>query len=215
VLRRNKNDLPLWEYSIPFALNRAREMTVMKISKWFLSCFFIIFWVSTTYADQFKDGIHGMRWGSAITQHDHLTKVRDADLIAYYVNSNMLYQAANQAVPGVVYGFYQRELFAAYIKLQSPAQFQYTIQHFTAKLGEPKVTFLNSQRQSIYRWKDGDIKIKLKMNESIPDIKMGIYYMPLSDKVNQEQLEKPPDAVFDSSPSPGRQKVQTAPLISR
>jgi hypothetical protein len=34
----------------------------------------------------------------------------------------MIYRAANQPVPGVIYGFFQDRLFAVYIKLRSPNQ---------------------------------------------------------------------------------------------
>jgi hypothetical protein len=169
--------------------------------------------VAGTAAGQYKDGIHGMQWDSTITLYKQLTKIREQGPIAYYVNTNMLYQVASQAVPGVVYGFYHQQLFAAYIKFQSPDQFQHMIQHFTAKLGEPKVTFTSATQQSVYRWKDGNVKIKLKKKESSPDIKMGLYYMPLSEEVNQEQLENPPTEVFENFPSGDNQKVPTAPFL--
>ena len=141
-------------------------------------------------------------------QYKHLTKVREADMVAYFANADTLYQVANQPVPGVVYGFYQDKFFAVYIKLQSPDQFYITARRFTTRYGNPKVTFIAESQQTIYRWKDADVKIKLKRSESNGDLKLAIYYTPLSDKLNQAF---PPDSVQPMSGS--KKAVQKAPLL--
>ena len=173
----------------------------------------LVLLLTSPAAGQFEDGIHGMPWGSDIRRHDHLTKVREEGPLAYLVNTSMLYQVANQAVQRVVYGFFQGKLFAAYIQFQSPDQFHNTVQHFRDKLGEPKVTFIASDQQSIYRWKKGEIKIKLKMKKNGQQKKMGIYYQPLSAKVNQAQRERPPAEAFALPPAANGQDLPSAPLL--
>jgi hypothetical protein len=45
-------------------------------------------------ASDIQQGIHGMKWGSAIAEYDNLTKVHEVKQTAYYANSNMVYQTA-------------------------------------------------------------------------------------------------------------------------
>jgi hypothetical protein len=202
------------KYASNFALmHESKEMSIMKAFSKIFGFMLLILSVASAAAGQYKDGIHGMPWGSAITEYGQLTKVRGDGSVAYYVNSNMLYQVASQDVPAVVYGAYQGKLFAAFIMFQTPDQFQYMIQHFTTKLGEPKVTFTSASRQSVYRWKNGNVKIKMKKEESRPDFKMGLYFMPLSDQANQERLENPPAEIFENLPSKEGQELPSAPLV--
>jgi hypothetical protein len=65
------------------------------------------------------EGIHGMKWGSLISDYDGLTKVHEKYQAAFYAKSNMLYNTANQQVFRVSYGFYRIQLYAASIKLAS------------------------------------------------------------------------------------------------
>ena len=66
----------------------------------------IILWLGTAWAaSDIQQGVHGMKWGSSISENGELTKVHQANQAAYYANSNMVYQSANQPVPGVFYGF--------------------------------------------------------------------------------------------------------------
>ncbi|MFZ0612797.1 MAG: hypothetical protein WAM73_11205 [Desulfobacterales bacterium] len=70
-------------------------------------------------------------------------------------------------------------------------------------------------RQSVYRWKDDNVKIKLKMNESSPEIKLGLYYSPLAEQLNEEQFENLPDDVLIRRPPESGEKVKTAPLLDK
>ena len=164
-------------------------------------------------AGDIQQGIHGMQWGSSISAHDELTKVHEVKHAAYYANSHMVYQTANQPVPGVFYGFYRDQFFAVFIKLRSPDQFAQLERQFTAKHGKPKTTYYPASSQTVHRWKNANVKIKLKMKEKTGEYKLAIYYAPLSSKLNLEQLENiPPEAYKKTSP----QKAATqkpAPLL--
>jgi hypothetical protein len=148
--------------------------------------------ISSAAAEEPKDGMHGMRWGSSADQHAHLTPVREAAPVTYYINSTMNYVVSNQPVPEVIYGFYKGRFFAVYIKLRSPDQFFNLTRHFTAKYGKPKVDHIAHIQQTVYRWKESDIKIKLKMTESTGNIKLAIYYSPLASELNQAIVENLP-----------------------
>ena len=184
-------------------------------SVWVIGVWIVWSFASTrAYAGQDIDqGMHGMRWGAAASTYEFLTKVRQDGPVAYYVNANTVYQSANQIVPGVVYGFYDKQFFAVYIKLRTPDQFIQTRRYFSSHYGPPDVTRDAGGRQSVYRWKDADVKIKLKLNDSTGDIKLAVYYAPLATERNQERLESIPDEDFSGRSRPGGQTAKPAPLL--
>lgn len=163
-------------------------------------------------ASDLKAGVHGMAWASLAADHDQLTKVRTAGPVSYYVNRNMIYRAADQSVPGVVYGFYQDRLFAVYIRLRSPNQAYYTDKHFTTAYGPAKVSTNGDGDQTIYRWQADDLKIKLKIDDAGGESKLGIYYKPLATQLNQTQAEEVPPGTFHTAPSDD-ESAGTAPLL--
>ena len=68
-------------------------------------------------------------------------------------------------------------------------------------------------QQTVYRWQDADVKIKLKMKESPGEYKLAIYYSPLAAKLNQEQLEQIPENALGSAPVKKDETVKSAPLL--
>lgn len=179
----------------------------------FFSFWLIVVFCTSAAAFDIQQGIHGMKWGSSISDYDELTKVHELDQAAYYANSNMVYQTANQPVPGVFYGFYKEQFFAVFIKLRSPDQFSHLERQFRVKHGTPKTTYIAATRQTVHRWKDNDVKIKLKLKESPVEYKMAIYYSPLAAKLNQEQLERGAPEAFDRTDSSKDKDVKSAPLL--
>ena len=179
----------------------------------FIGLLLVLLFCAPATAKDLQQGIHGMKWGSSISEYDELTKVHEANQAAYYANSNMVYQTANQPVPGVFYGFYRDQLFAVFIKLRSPDQFSQLERQFTTKHGKPKTTYYPETRQTVHRWKDADVKIKLKMKESTREFKLAIYYAPLATSLNQEQLESIPPDAYDKTPSKKDTTVKSAPLL--
>ena len=154
-----------------------------------------------------------MNWGGSISKFADLTKVHETGKVAYYVNSNMSFQTASQPIPGVFYGFHNNQLFAVFIKLRSPDQFSQLERQFTTKHGKPKTTYYPEARQTVHRWKDADVKIKLKMKESPGEYKLAIYYSPLAAKLNQEQLEQIPENALGSAPARKDETVKSTPLL--
>jgi hypothetical protein len=187
----------------------------MNCYRFIMSSLFCLTFFSSAAAVDLQHGIHGMRWGAPISEHSQLKKIRETDRISYYVNPEMIYRASNQPVTAVIYGFYEDRLFAVFIKLHTPDQFNNLKRHFSAKYGKPKSEFNPQNRQSVYRWKDGDIKIKLKMIEPNREFKLGMYYSPLAERLNDEQFENIPDDVFSPSPSESGRTVNSAPLLDK
>ena len=186
----------------------------MKYCRLLIICLGILLWLSPSWAaSDIQQGIHGMKWGSLISEHPGLTKVHEAGQAAYYANADMAYQTANQPIPGVFYGFYREQLFAVFIKLRSPDQFSQLERQFSTKHGRPKTIYYPESKQTVYRWEDDDVKIKLKMKESTREYKLAIYYAPLAAKWNQELMEDAAAEVYDiPAPAPGAH-TRSAPLL--
>jgi hypothetical protein len=185
----------------------------MKHYRIFLSFLLIIIFCTSAAAFYIQQGIHGMKWGRPISEYDELTKVHETNQAAYYVNSNMRYHTANQPVPRVSYGFYRDQFYAAFIKLRSSDQFSHLKRQFSAKHGKPKTIYNAASRQTVYRWKVADVKIKLKIRESIGEYKLVFYYSPLAARLNQEQLEQIPSEAYGPSHSKEDKTVKSAPLL--
>ena len=174
----------------------------------------LIFIISTpVLALDLQQGMHGMTWASSVSQYSYLTKVRASDQVDYYVNSKMAYQVVNQSVTNVFYGFYKDKFFAVYIKLRSRDQFDHLKLLFSKNYGKPAVEENATGQNVVYRWKDDDVKIKVKMKESSGDIKLAVYYTPVSAMLNEEYLEQTtPDSV-DPIVSGEDKSMNAAPLL--
>jgi hypothetical protein len=124
----------------------------------------------------------------------------------------MIYRVTNEPVPGVIYGFYQAHLFAVYIKLGSPVQGYYMVREFSDEYGAPQVKTSGAGDLTVYRWQDDDVKIKLKINESQNEFKLGIYYRPMATRVNQERVEEVPADTFPLAPTKHK-SAKAQPLL--
>ena len=190
-------------------------MSVMNLYRVFLGILLILVAYTTTSAFELQRGMHGMPWESSISQYAHLTKVRESNQVAYYVNSKMIYQVVNQSVTGVFYGFYQDQFFSVHIKLRSREQFDHLNRLFIENYGKPKVEKDATGQNVVYRWKDGDVKIKVKFKESIGDIKLAVYYAPISTMLNEKYLEQIKFDSPDSNVSKEDIGVKSAPLLEK
>jgi hypothetical protein len=164
-------------------------------------------------AYDFQQGIHGMKWGSSVAENADMLKVHESALAVYYAKPNTFYKISNQPVPGVFYGFYDDKFFAVFVKLRSSDQVSKLKREFDTKYGAAKSSFNTQSKERVYRWKDGDVKIKLKTIEAKWQFKMAFYYSPLSTKLNEERLENiPPDIYTQSVPQEG-ESLKAAPFL--
>ncbi len=160
-----------------------------------------------------QEGIHGMRWNRAAAEFPHLTRVREAGPVAYYVPSDTRYQVADLTVPAVVYGFFRGRLFAAYIKLGSALQFTNMEHHFRGRYGAPKTDHDAAGKSTVLRWHAGDVNVKLKMRAPARDIKMAVYYLPLAAELTQAQVDDIPAEAYPQDNGGGAPSEAMKPLL--
>jgi hypothetical protein len=201
------------KYSQP--LFYEEEMMTMRFYKIIFSCCLIMMLCSAGMDFGFQQGMHGIKWGSSAAENANLSKVHEAALTAYYAKPDTLYQISNQPVAGVFYGFYNDKFFAVFVKLHSPDQFSELKQAFDTQYGDAKSAYDTQSKQQVYRWKDGDVKIKLKKIEAKGQFKMAFYYSPLSIKLNEERLENIPPEIYKLSAPREGELVKEEPLLGQ
>ncbi len=152
---------------------------------------FMILFLSTPAlsAQEIDEGFLGIPWKTGIDDLKGFTHLSDNGPVSYYTNPNEIHRLFEEDVPGVIYGFYNGELFAVFIKIDSLEMFSKIRAHLTSKYGDPEKSMTIKVEQTIYKWKNGKVKIKLKLLETEGTMKLAFYYTPLSNKLNEDDLE--------------------------
>lgn len=145
---------------------------------------------SPVWAAPLAEGFSGVKWGTSVEALGNFKEIRSRGEIGYYVNPDVLHTIGGFEVPQVIYGFYAKRLFAVYAQIESLEVYARIKNELQAHYGIPKVVYGATGQPEVYRWKRGQIKIKLKTDDSLRQIKVAVYYTPLSDKVNEADEEK-------------------------
>lgn len=161
----------------------------MKSYRFWIVGWLVLFAVPVIAAQDIQEGALGIAWQSSADTVKGLAHVRDSGPVAYYTNPAELHRLFEQDVPGVIYGFYRGRFFAAFVKIDSLEMFSNVRERLTDAYGVPDKSYSAKSEQTVYKWKSGLVKIKLKISEKEGTMKLVYYYTPLSDKVNEEELE--------------------------
>jgi hypothetical protein len=141
-------------------------------------------------AADIEAGFLGIKWASPAAHQEGLTRLYDRKNVIYYTQPSIVHTINEIPVPNVVYGFYEHQFFAVYINLESEDVFGELRNYLKSQYGNPDKRFSMKTGETVYKWNQGKVKIKLKINEENYRMKLGFYYLPLSKKVNEEQMEK-------------------------
>jgi len=141
-------------------------------------------------AAHLSDGFSGIKWGTSIDTLGNFKEVGSRGQIGYYLNPDVLHTFDGLEVPEVIYGFYDKRLFAVYAHIDSLEAYARIKNELQKHYGIPKVVYGASGQPEVYRWKNDRIKIKLKNDGSLRKIKVAVYYSPIADKVNEADEEK-------------------------
>ena len=162
-----------------------------KIKTLVLGIFIAVMVAGPCYAQGLQEGFSGIRWGTSIEELRQLEPVGTKGAVAYYINPNIIHKFADIEIPHVVYGFHNDRFFVAHAHIDTPEVFAQLKSQLQAEYGIPQVKYLSeSGEPSVYRWKKDRLKLKLKVQKYTRKMKLGIYYTPISKKVNESQQEK-------------------------
>lgn len=164
-------------------------------------------------AADLKTGFMGIPWASPSAQQEGLTQLYERKNVAYYTQPHIVYTINEIPVPNVVYGFYEDQFFAVYIDLESEDLSGKFREYLNSQYGNPDKSYSMKTGETVYKWKQGEVKIKLKTNEENYRIKLNFYYAPLSQKVNEEQMEKLHSKSLEFFPIKKDEKPEMMPLL--
>ena len=142
------------------------------------------------WAADLTEGFSGIKWGTDISDIKNLVRVGSNASVEYFIDPEVVHTIGDISIDQVIYGFHDRRLMAAYAHIENLEVFARMKEELQARYGIPKIVYGEQGRPSIYRWKSGKIKIKLKVDSSERKMKVAFYYIPLSGQVNEEQEEK-------------------------
>jgi len=148
----------------------------------------IILMAHFVYAADLNEGFSGLKWGTNVSAVDNLSELSQKGNVGYYFRFNEMGLIYNTNVGQVFYGFYEDKFFAVYFKIKSKKDFDKIKEFITLDYGTPRAQLRVSQ--TIYIWEHKNIKIKMKLHEKNSHQKLAYYYTPLSNKLNESQLEK-------------------------
>ncbi|MGB7920179.1 MAG: hypothetical protein WCF40_08965 [Desulfobacterales bacterium] len=168
---------------------------------------------SPLWAAELTEGFSGINWGAPIETLRHFKEVGSHGEISYYLNPDVLHTIGGVEVPHVIYGFYAKRLFAVYAQIDSLEVYARIKNDLQSHYGIPKVAYGATGEPEVYRWKSGQIKIKLKTDNSLRKIKVAVYYTPLSDKVNEAGEEKYRESEFKFLPIERGKEPLRLPLL--
>ena len=148
---------------------------------------FLFIFSSLLGAADVQDDFLGVKWTTNISEQPNLIKLSGKGDVTYYENPTEIYTVFEVKNPSVIFGFYKDQFFATYIEVDTFNIFTRVKDRISEKFGQPKTILRMKSRQTIYRWKHQDIKIKLKHFELENKMKLAFYYAPLSNKLNAAQ----------------------------
>ncbi len=180
-----------------------------------VSCTLVVicFVINVANAKNLEAGFMGIKWGSPAVHQEGLSQLYERENVIYYTQQNIVHTIHDIAVPNVVYGFYEDQFFAVYINLESEDVFGEFRNYLKSQYGNPNKRFSMKTGETVYKWNQGKVKIKLKTNEKKYRMKLGFYYTPLSQKLNEEQMEKLNDKSFQFFPVNRDKKPERIPLL--
>ena len=186
----------------------------MRISKiLFIIAVTLLVYAPSVHAADLEDEIFGLRWGTKMPDLKSFSKVWSSSNVDFYTKPGEVRTINDVVVTEVIYGFYNDQFFAVYIKIDSIEVFDDFRRYMQSKYGIPQKTMYVKKDQTIYSWKYEKIKTKLKLYGKDNYMKLAFYYTPLSGKVNEAQKEKFQTESFKFLPIEKDKRPDSLPLL--
>jgi hypothetical protein len=199
----------------PIERQIGQEVGMLRRTVKMMICLVVVFgWAGAPWAEDWQDGFSGIRWGTSIEKLPGWVKVGSNKKVDYYMNPEVLHTIDDVEVPHVVYGFYTGRLFAVFASIDTLEVFARMRSMLQDRFGLPRVKYGSQGEPTVYRWKENDLKIKLKTQEKTGKMKLGLYYVPLSDPLNEELEEKQRESSIRFLPIERGKTPERIPLLN-
>jgi hypothetical protein len=175
---------------------------------------FIMFIHTVAVAGDLQEGYAGIKWRTPITSLENFVKVGSKKKVDYYTNPSMRFTYAGINISRVTFGFYKDRFFSIHAQIDSIDIFARLKSELQSRFGNP-VTWYTSESGDpmVYRWKEGDVKIKLKTQKYTGKMKLSIYHGPTSRRINEPVQDRYYDARLVVQPSKKRVTPASVPLL--
>ena len=144
---------------------------------------------TSVYASDIEAGFLQYRWGESSSKYSGLSMLGEKGDVIYYSKPGENYTVGNVSIDKVIYGFYKDQLFGVYLNIDSIEVYDKLFDHMKSLYGLP-ATKLTAEEQSVFKWKQQSVTIKLKLNKPTQEMKLSFYYRPISSQLNEKQWEK-------------------------
>lgn len=161
-----------------------------------ISKYFIVFMISLTfllgssaYASEIENGFLHYTWRDNASKYTDLSILGEKGEVSYYSKPGEEYTIGNVTIDKIIYGFHKDQLFGVYLNINSIEVYDELFNHMKSQYGLPS-TKLTAANQSVFKWKQQNVTIKLKLNIPRQKMKLSFYYRPISSKLNAKQWEE-------------------------
>jgi hypothetical protein len=156
-------------------------------------------------------------WGSPISEFPEFVHVGGSGKIGHYINPKQAYMVFGTQLTELVYGFYEEKFFAVYARLEAIDAYSSIKHQIQERLGLPKLSMETRGELSVYSWKTGDTRIKMKTYGDTGAMKLSFYYLPIArlanSEIQKEMDEEPPEPRFPLSVTRQKEAVQLLELF--
>jgi hypothetical protein len=170
-------------------------------------------------AADFEKEFLGRSWGAPLSDFKGYANVGRSGKIAYYIDPQRAYSIFSAQVSDLVYGFYDDAFFAVYVNLDAINTYGTVKRRIQEKLGTPdKISMEARGDLTVYSWRTGDTRIKLKSYDTSGAMKLSFYHAPIANRVNYElkrELDaEPPEPLFPLSQTREKEAVELLDLFN-
>lgn len=139
-------------------------------------------------ASEIEKGFLHYTWGDSASEYSGLSELGQKGDVSYYSMPGETYAVGSVLIDKVVYGFYKDQLFGVYLNIDSIEIYDELFDEMKSQYGLPDYK-TTSNNLVVYKWKQQDVTIKLKMNKPAQKMKLAFYFRPFSSKLNEQQWE--------------------------
>jgi len=154
---------------------------------WIISLTFLL--GTSAYASDIENGFLQYSWGDSSSKYSGLSILGEKGDVSYYSKPGENYTVGNASIDKVIYGYYKDQLFGVYLNIDSIEVYDKLFNHLKSLYGLP-ATKLTADDLSVFKWKQQDVTIKLKLNKPTQKMKLSFYYRPISSQLNEKQWEE-------------------------
>jgi hypothetical protein len=131
----------------------------------------------------------GLSWGTDIRDQKGYELLYEKGDLRYYIEPDTVRVVKGFKIARVIYGTQDYLFFSAFLLIDSMETFDEIKTYMEKRYGFPKISWSVAGDQTTYKWKFKTIGMKLKFYQQDRRMKIGFYYTPIANRVNEQEAE--------------------------